>query len=448
MGNDSVLDGKVVWPGETRYEDALRDAVWNERKPARRPAGIVLAEDAADVAAAVRLAASRDIQVSVRAGGHSWVAAGVRDGALLIDVSRLRSIEVDARSRRAVVGPGVHGGDLNTRLAQDGLFFPSGHCPTVALGGFLLGGGMGWNWRAFGLGCTLVQAVDVVTADGELIRADAHQNPDVLWAARGAGPGFFAIVTSFHLDLKPMPTMIGTAHNYPMAALGDLLSWQHEILGDMPANEDQVVYGTQHAFGGGNEPTVLLSAMAFGDSEQEARDALALFETGPVRDSALWRREQVPFTLDELRGLPSSLYEHGRRYAVDNVISNATADTLVPAVEDLFTTMPTPRTHVMWTNMAGAPKLPDMCYSMTGDTLIEAYAVWDDPADDVRMQDWLLEHLRKLEPLSTGSQMSGENMIGRPSPGEYFSSEALSRLEQLRDVYDQDRRFVSFLIPR
>src|SRR5262245_60899349 len=105
MKTESVLAGKLLWPGDAGYDGALRDAVWNGRKPARRPAGIVLARSTEDVVAAVRLAAARDLRVSVRAGGHSWVAAGVREGALLVDVSRLRAIEVDAPARLAVVGP-------------------------------------------------------------------------------------------------------------------------------------------------------------------------------------------------------------------------------------------------------------------------------------------------------------------------------------------------------
>ena len=137
-----TLEGQLLWSGDEGYEQARRDG-WNGRKPPRRPAGIVLAEDAEDVAAGVRLAKERGLQVSVRAGGHSAPGTGVREGALLVDVSRLASIDVDARARTAVVGPGVRGGDLDVALDPPGLFFPHGHCSDVAMGGFLLGGGHG-----------------------------------------------------------------------------------------------------------------------------------------------------------------------------------------------------------------------------------------------------------------------------------------------------------------
>lgn len=128
------LERKLLWSEDQGYEQARRDAVWNGRKPPRRPAGIVLAEDAADVATAVRLAQERGLQVSVRAGGHSTSAAGVREGALLIDVSRLSSIDIEARARTAVVGPGAIGQDLDLTLDPLGLLFPHGHCSTVAVG--------------------------------------------------------------------------------------------------------------------------------------------------------------------------------------------------------------------------------------------------------------------------------------------------------------------------
>src|SRR5690349_3946735 len=116
MTPEARLERKLRWSGGEGYEQARRDAVWNGRMPTRRPAGIVLAQDADDVVAAVALARTRDLPVSVRAGGHSTSAAGVREGALLIDVSGLASLDIDARSRTAIVGPGVLGRDLDVAL--------------------------------------------------------------------------------------------------------------------------------------------------------------------------------------------------------------------------------------------------------------------------------------------------------------------------------------------
>src|SRR4029077_3797287 len=123
-----------------------------------------------------------------------------RDDALLIDLGGLNRLDYDEASGVVVAGPAVRGGlDLAPFLAERGRAFPGGHCPSVGLGGYLLQGGQGWNGRSMGWACESVVAVDVVTATGEQLRADAGEHPDLYWAARGAGPGFPGIVTRFHL---------------------------------------------------------------------------------------------------------------------------------------------------------------------------------------------------------------------------------------------------------
>jgi FAD/FMN-containing dehydrogenase len=448
MTVEGELERKLLWSGDEGYEQARRDAVWNGRKPSRRPAGIVLAEEAGDVAAAVRLAKERGLKVSVRASGHSTSAAGLREGALLVDVSRLASIDIDARARTAVVGPGVRGRDLDTVLDPLGLFFPHGHCSDVAVSGFLLNGGLGWNWRAYGPGCVLVRAVDVVTADGELVRADESQNSDLYWAARGAGPGFFGIVTAFHLELQRKPAVIkATAHNYSLAARGELLGWLHGIRHEMAPIVDQMLTVTQHVTRSPDGPTMMLGSLAFADSEREADEALAPFTNAPLREKAIWRIDGAP--VGSLLDLTSSddLYPPGLRYAHDNILSSAPASALVPALDAALTSIPTPRSHLNWANLAGSPELPDMAFSLLGDVLIEVVAVWDDPSQDAEMQAWVTDHARRLEPVAIGVQMSADSMAARGSgPDAYFSADALARLEELRDRWDPDRRFVSFLL--
>src|SRR6185295_289866 len=126
--------------------------------------------------------------------------------SLLIDLRGLREMTVDAPALTATVSPALRGGqDLGPALRSHGLAFPGGHCSTVGLGGYLLQGGQGWNSRQWGWACENVLGVDVVTADGELIHADADTNSDLFWAARGAGPAFFGVVTRFHLRVHRMP---------------------------------------------------------------------------------------------------------------------------------------------------------------------------------------------------------------------------------------------------
>ncbi|MFK0159943.1 FAD-binding oxidoreductase [Streptomyces sp. NPDC090493] len=448
MTLEGRLGRKLLWSGDDGYESARRAAVWNGRKPPRRPAGIVLAEDADDVVTAMLLAGERALQVSVRAGGHSTSAAGVRDGALLVDVSRFTAVNVDVRARTAVVGPGVLGQDIDSVLDPLGLYFPHGHCSSVAMGGFLLGGGLGWNWRAAGPGCALVRAVDVVTADGETVRADETRNSDLYWAVRGAGPGFFGVVTAFHLEILPKPAVIRVAaHNYPLEVAEEILGRLYGIRHETAPIVDQSLFVTQHVTNSPHGPTMLLGTFAFAESEREADEALAPFVNAPLRNKAIWGVDGMPVAgLGDLT-MTDDLYPAGLRYAHDNVLSNASADALAPALAPAFATLPTPRSHINWVNLSGFPELPDMAFSLSGDTLIELVTVWDDSEQDARMQSWVTDHARGLEPLAVGGQLSSDSMASRGlAPDAYFTADALSRLNTLRDHWDPAHRFVSFLL--
>ncbi|HEX9342749.1 MAG TPA: FAD-binding oxidoreductase, partial [Actinomycetota bacterium] len=213
------LTGKILWRGEPGYEEArLKPARaemdWNARRVDRYPDAVVRATSDQDVVAAVRLARQRGLKVKARSGGHSWVDASIRDGGILVDLSQLDEVVVDPETRTAWAGPGVKSQELFPHLKPHGLCFPSGFpsggCRDVGLGGYVLQGGFGFNGGRIGLAAMNVLAMDVVTAGGELVRADETTNPDLFWAARGSGSGFFGIVTRFHLRLHPLPGAVRT----------------------------------------------------------------------------------------------------------------------------------------------------------------------------------------------------------------------------------------------
>src|SRR5579863_4992142 len=196
----AVFRGRLFLRGEPGYEQARTGRIFNARRPDRFPAAVLLAASDADVVSGVRLAAERGWPVSVRSGGHSWAAWSLRDDALLIDLGGLRDLAYDPATGVVSARPAIKGGlELAPFLAERGRAFPAGHCASVGLGGYLLQGGQGWDARARGWACQSVTALEVVTGDGARIRASAAQNADLLWAARGAGPGFPGLVTRFYL---------------------------------------------------------------------------------------------------------------------------------------------------------------------------------------------------------------------------------------------------------
>jgi FAD/FMN-containing dehydrogenase len=192
--------------GDAGFEEARVGRIFNRRLTDRQPAAVVRPTTEAEVVEAVRLAREHGWQVAVRSGGHSWAQWSVRSDALVIDLGGLHELQYDEATGIVRASPSTQGGaDLAPYLAERGRFFAGGHCPTVGIGGFLLQGGQGWNARGWGWAAEYVEAVDVVTASGELVRADAEQHTDLYWAARGAGPGFPGVVTRFHLRTLPLP---------------------------------------------------------------------------------------------------------------------------------------------------------------------------------------------------------------------------------------------------
>jgi len=437
---------RVLWRGDDGYERARRDGVWNALKPQRFPAAIVQARTAQDVIDAVLLARERGLKVKARSGGHSWTSSSIREDAVLVDVGGLDEVQI--KGSATSVGPGVHGVDLNRKLESRGLIFPTGHCPTVALGGYLLQGGWGWNSPHVGPACMSVIGVEVVTAGGQLVYADETANADLLWAARGAGPGFFGVVTRFHLRCHPRAASImASIYVYPMEVVDDVVRWALVLQEELPSQVEFVILGTTPREGGtvvDGPPALVVAATVMFDSDEESVAALKLLETCPVLDRAVARDPYKRMSLDDLYELGGSGPVTGFRWAVDNMWTDAGADELIPGLRDLFLTIPTPASQVFWMRWR-EQELPNAALSVTGKTYIGAYSGWSDPADDSKYMYWGRDHMRRLEPLSNGIQLADENLEARPE-ARFLSDENRERLEQLRAKWDPDGLFHSYLM--
>jgi hypothetical protein len=200
----STLSGELVRPGDDAYDQGRR--VWNG-SISRHPAMIARCATRDDISSAVRFARRDNLLVAVRGGGHSFPGYSVCDDGLVIDLSLMRGIRVNPDARTARVQAGALLGDLDRATQEYGLAVPSGIVTHTGVAGLTLGGGMGWLMRKYGLSIDQLLSADVVTADGEFVRASATENPDLFWGLRGGG-GNFGIVTEFEFRLNPVGPIV------------------------------------------------------------------------------------------------------------------------------------------------------------------------------------------------------------------------------------------------
>lgn len=224
------MTGSVSVPGDAGYHDARR--VWNAGID-HHPAVIARCRSAQDVVAAIALARERGLEISVRGGAHNPMGMAVSDGGLMIDLSELREVTVDPDVRRVRVGGGALLSDVDAATQAHGLAMPAGLISHTGVGGLTLGGGMGWLTRRFGLSIDNLTSVEVVVADGRVLRAAEDENPDLFWALRGGG-GNFGVVTSFEFRLHEVAPMVQFGlFFWPLDQGVEALRLAREVVADM-----------------------------------------------------------------------------------------------------------------------------------------------------------------------------------------------------------------------
>jgi FAD/FMN-containing dehydrogenase len=229
----AALRGDVIMPGDPGYDEAR--AVYNGMID-KRPAAIARCRDTADVIAAVAFARAHGVEIAVRGGGHNAAGFAVWDGALVVDLSVMRSVTVDPASHTVRVDPGCTWGDVDHATGAFGQATPSGFLASTGVAGLTLGGGVGYLARRFGLTVDNLLAADVVLADGRFVTATENSHPDLFWALRGGG-GNFGVVTSFTFrthDVGEAGTIIGGPVLYDIADTAEVLRWYRELLPSLP----------------------------------------------------------------------------------------------------------------------------------------------------------------------------------------------------------------------
>jgi hypothetical protein len=300
----SVMRGKVVSAGDEDYPGALH--VWNGAVD-HRPAVVAICETVGDVQAALRTARAHNLAISVRGGGHDWAGRALRHNGLVIDLTAMRSVEVDAVAMVATVGGGATGTDVTAATAPNGLAAVTANVGAVGMAGFLLGGGYGPLTTRFGLGLDNLLGAEIVLADGRLLWADESQNRDLFWAIRGGG-GNFGVVTSMRIGLHSVNQLLAGVILFPWHEAHSVLRGYADIMASAP-DELSVLAGVFS--GPDGSPMMLLGPIWSGELGQGRKFISRLENLGsPVANQI------APISYSDLLSLYNAKAQSGLHYAL------------------------------------------------------------------------------------------------------------------------------------
>ncbi len=275
----AALHGKLILPTDLEYEAARH--IWNGAID-RHPAAIIRCADANDVQRAVEFGRASALEIAVRGGGHSFPGFSTCEGGLVIDLTPMKAVAVNAKDRSARAQPGATLGELVAATQAYDLGTTTGTASATGIGGITLGGGVGLLAGKFGLMCDNVRSFDLVTADGTLLHANSAENPDLYWALRGGG-GNFGIVTSFEYQLHPLRKILGGMVAHPLSEAPAVLEFYRELCRELP---DELSVACLIVTGPDGKRVIAMAPCYCGDLAEGERIVAPVREFGrPLRDT-------------------------------------------------------------------------------------------------------------------------------------------------------------------
>ena len=422
------LAGAVLTPDDPGYDAARR--CFNALVD-RRPAVIARCLGTADVAAAFDYARAHGLEVAVRGGGHNPAGHCVADGVLVIDLSQLRTVEVDAGARVARAGGGSTWLDFDPATQAHGLVTPGGVVGSTGVCGLTLGGGSGHLTAQYGLTCDNLVGAELVTPDGAVIRASEHENAELLWGLRGAG-GNFGVATRLELRLHPLTRVVGGALAYAGPGLRDALRRFRDVAAGSPPDLSlQASISTDESAA----PTLVVLPCYTGADADPAELRALRSAPGLVEDGV------GAHTFLEQQRVVDSAYGENRHYWKGHFVREL-PDELLDELLERIGALGRPPGGILIESLHGAPKDADVSIGVVSFRHaafnISAQAVWLDPALDEQQIAWARETAAALEPWSLGggyvNYMQADEPLERVRAA--FGAEPFDRLRALKRRYD------------
>jgi len=434
----NTFRGRILRPTDQGYEEARR--VHNGLVD-KRPALIAQCHGVADIADAVNLARTLELEVAVRAGGHNVAGRATVDGGLMIDLALLKGVHVDPKTRTARAQGGVTWGEFDRETQLHGLATTGGMVSSTGIAGLTLGGGMGYLMGKYGLAVDNLVSVDIVTADGRVRTASRDEHGDLFWAVRGAGANF-GVVASLEYRLHPVgPTVTGGLVAYPFTAAREVLRFCRDVLAPSAPDELVAFPALVHAPDGSGTKLV----------------AIALCHCGPLSDGEAATRplkrlgspaidELGPMTYCHLNSMLDADYPRGAlNYWRSNFLAQL-SDGAIDTMIECFAACPSPLSELALEHIHGAPTRVAV-----GDTAFPHRAAgynflvlsqWMDPADTDRCTAWARDTYGAMQPFMAAGRYV--NYLDHDEPGDPVArayGPSFGRLQKLKAAYDPGNLF-------
>ena len=396
--------GPVISAAHAEYDEVRQ--IWNAMID-RRPSAIVRCTGTADVRAAVRFAREHELIISVRGAGHNIAGKSLMDGALLIDLSNMRSVRVDPQARRAVAGPGATLGDVDHETQAYGLVVPTGINSTTGIAGLTLGGGFGWVSRSLGMTIDNLLSAEVVTASGECVTCDQDNHADLFWAIRGGG-GNFGIVTSFEFKLHPVgPMVMSGPVVYPIEQAGAILPAYREFCANAP--DELSVWAVlrdapplpflapEHH----GKRALILVALYNGDMDEGAQLMAPLLELGEAFGNGFGPHPFAAFQ----QAFDPLLTPGARNYWKSHNFLEL-SDELIGTLIEYAGKLPSPQSEIFVAQLGGAVNRVESESTAyphrDAQFVMNVHTRWDDAGQDEACVSWAREFYEATMPFATG----------------------------------------------
>ena len=429
----ALLNGRVIALDDARYEQA-RTIFYGGID--RRPAAIVRPSDAKDISQVVSLAREAGLELAIRSGGHSLAGHSVSDGGIVLDLANMRALHIDAERRTAWAETGLTAGEYTSAAGAYGLATGFGDTGSVGIGGITLGGGVGFLVRKHGLTIDDLLAADIVTADGQLVRADAETHPDLFWAIRGGG-GNFGVATRFQFRLHEVHRIVGGMLLLPAtpdviaAFIAEAEAAPEElstIANVMPAPPMPFVPAEQHG------RLVVMVLLVYAGEVEAGERAVARFRAlaQPIADMVRPMRYPEMYPPEAGGYHPTAV----ARTLFVNTIDHDAAETIVEYLQASDATVRVAQLRVLGGAMARVPVEATAFAHRRSRIMVNVAAFYDGPDDRAVREAWVVDFAAALNQADSGAYVNFLGDEGEARVRDAYPGATWDRLRAIKARYD------------